>query len=405
MAAQLGGPGRRQVTGRHRRVGADGRTGPGVARCRGDGRRHRRHDRCHPVGRGGLPAPDHRVAGHPHRRGRARNRHGRRRCRRLDPHRTGRAGGHRDRGFVDPAAGRHEQPRRNLAGADGGPGRHHRSAGRALVGVLGRAADRPAGFQGAHPRRIPEGHQGLRLRILRGRQDRGRQHRPAAADGARADLGGARARPYPRIDPARRGRRRVRRLLEQRLPIPGGVRPDRRAPLRDHRHRQLDHRQPGLLLLRLPRPLGRAGHRLLELAGRDAPGRAGAAQRRVRRGPRRRGQRAAHAAGDARFRRDRRGAGARRPDQIVLLGRRRLHPLRGGRHVRAQAGRRRAPRRRPDPGRHRRQRGQPRRPVQRPDRPQPGRAGRGAAPRVQGRRDRPTHRRLHRGARHRHRAR
>ncbi len=148
---------------------------------------------------------------------------------------------------------------------------------------------------GPHPRRLPEGRQGLRLRVLRGRQDRGRQHRPAAADGAGADLGGARARPDSGVEPARRVRRRVRRLLQQRLPIPGGVRPDGRAPLRDHRNGQLDHRQPGVLLLRLPRSVGGAGHRLLELAGGDAPGGAGAAQRRVRRGGRRWRQRAAHA--------------------------------------------------------------------------------------------------------------
>ncbi len=56
---------------------------------------------------------------------------------------------------------------------------------------------------GAHPRRLPEGHQGLRLRVLRGGQDRGRQHRPAAADGARTDLGGTRTRPHPGVEPAR----------------------------------------------------------------------------------------------------------------------------------------------------------------------------------------------------------
>ena len=51
-----------------------------------------------------------------------------------------------------------------------------------------------------------------------------------------------------------------------------------RAPVRDHRHREFDHRQPGVLLLRLPRPVGRRRHGLLELAGRRAPGRAGAAR-------------------------------------------------------------------------------------------------------------------------------
>ncbi len=214
-------------------------------------------------------------------------------------------------------------------------------------------------------------------------------------------MGGARVRTHPRVEPARRVRRRVRRRLQQRLQLPGGVRPDRRAPLRDHRHRDVDHRQPGLLLLRLPRPVGGRRHRLLEFPGGRAPSGPGAAQRRVRRGRRRWRQRAGHPGRHARFRRDRPGAVARRPDQIVLLRRRRLHPLRGGRHAGAQAGRRRPPRRRPDPRRDRGQRGQPRRPVQRPDRAQPGRAGRRAAPGLQGRRHRPAHRRLHRGARHR----
>ena len=75
--------------------------------------------------------------------------------------------------------------------------------------------------------------------------------------------------------------------VQQRLQLPGGVRPDGRAPVRDHRHRELDHRQPGVLLLRLPRSVGGGRHRVLELAGRRAPGRAGAARRRGRRGRRR----------------------------------------------------------------------------------------------------------------------
>ena len=40
-------------------------------------------------------------------------------------------------------------------------------------------------------------------------------------------------------------------------------RPVGRAPVRDHRHRQLDHRQPGVLLLRLPRPVDDHRHRVL----------------------------------------------------------------------------------------------------------------------------------------------
>ena len=45
-------------------------------------------------------------------------------------------------GLSHPAARRHEQPRRNLAGADGRPRRHHRPARGPLVGVPRRA---PAG--------------------------------------------------------------------------------------------------------------------------------------------------------------------------------------------------------------------------------------------------------------------
>ena len=83
----------------------------------------------------------------------------------------------------------------------------------------------------------------------------------------------------PASSAARSERRRVRRQLHQRLQLPGDVRPVGRPPVRDHRHRELDHRQPGVVLLRLPRPVGRRRHRVLELAGRRAPGRAGAARR------------------------------------------------------------------------------------------------------------------------------
>ena len=69
--------------------------------------------------------------------------------------------------------------------------------------------------------------------------------------------------------------------LHQRLQLPGGVRPDDRASLRDHRHRQLDHRQPGVVLLRLPRAVDGHRHRLLEFAGGRAPGHQGAARRRM----------------------------------------------------------------------------------------------------------------------------
>ena len=68
-----------------------------------------------------------------------------------------------------------------------------------LDGVPRGAADRRAGRQGPHPRRLPLRHQGLRRRVLRAVEDGSRQHRPAAADGAGIDLGGAGARAHPGV--------------------------------------------------------------------------------------------------------------------------------------------------------------------------------------------------------------
>ena len=127
--------------------------------------------------------------------------------------------------------------------------RHQRSARGALGGIPLRAADRRTRRQGTHPWRLPLRHQGLRRRVLRAVEDGSRQHRPAAADGARIDLGGTRRRPYSGVEPARSEGRRVHRLVEQRLSVPGRLGPDGRPSVRDHRHHQLDHRQPGVLLL------------------------------------------------------------------------------------------------------------------------------------------------------------
>ena len=289
-----------------------------------------------------------------------------------------------------------------MAGAAGRPRRHHRSARRALVGIPLRAPRRRTGGQGPHPRRLPVRHQGLRRRVLRAVEDGSRQHRPAAADGARADVGSVGARQDSRLQPARGERRRLHRQLHQRLQLPRGRRPVDRPSVRHHRHRELDHRQPGVVLLRLPRTLDGHRHRLLVVAGRRARRGEGAARRGRRRGAGRRRQRPGHPAGDGRLRRGGRRAGARRPDQVVLGRRRRLRPLRGRRHAGAQAPGRRAPRRRRDPRRHRRWRGQPRRPLQRPAGAEPGCAGSRAAQGLQGRRHRSAHRRLRRGARHRH---
>ena len=87
--------------------------------------------------------------------------------------------------------------------------------------------------------------------------------------GARADSG---------VESARSERRRLRRQLHQRLQLPVGLGSDDRAPVRDHRHRELDHRQPGVVLLRLPRSVDGHRHRVLVVAGGRPRGRQGAAR-------------------------------------------------------------------------------------------------------------------------------
>ena len=203
VAAQLGRQRHRPVRRRDRRVHADGRAGPVVARRRGDGQRHRGPHRCDADGDRRVPASDHRVAGDRDRRGRARDRRRRRRRRRLDAHGPPSVDDIAIVGHGHPVPRRHEHPRRDVAGAARGPRRDHRSARGPLGGVPRRAADRRARRQGPHPRRLPDRHQGLRRRVLRAVEDGGRQHRSAAADGAGADLGGAGARPHPGVEPAR----------------------------------------------------------------------------------------------------------------------------------------------------------------------------------------------------------
>ena len=114
-------------------------------------------------------------------------------------------------------------------------------------------------------------------------------------------------------------------------------------------------------------PGGHGRHRLLVVAGRAAPGRAGAAPRRVRPGAGRRRHgdgrprtRSSSSAGSA--------AGRRRPVQVVRRRRRRHRLGRGRRHAAAGAAVRRPAQRPPGARRGPRQRGQPGRRVQRPDR-------------------------------------
>ena len=274
MAAQLGGQRHRAAGGCDQRIRPDGGVGAVLPRCGGDGHRYRGPHRRHPHGDRRLPASDDRGTGDGDRRGRAGTR-GLRFRRRLDA-RTRRPGD-RDCRPGDPIPRRHEHPRRDVGGAAGRPRRHHRSARGPVGGVHGRAPAGRADPQGPHPRRLPQRHQGLRRGILRAVEDGGRQHRSAAADGSRIDLGGFGKRPHPGVQPARRERRRLRRQLHQRLQLPGDDGPAHRAPVRHHRHREFDHRQPGVLLLRLPRPVGGRRHRLLVVPGGGASGRAGAA--------------------------------------------------------------------------------------------------------------------------------
>ena len=290
-----------------------------------------------------------------------------------------------------------------MAGAARGPRRDHRSARGPLGGVPRGAAARRARRQGAHPWRIPLRHQGFRRRVLRAVEDGGRQHRPAAADGAGADVGGAWS--------TRASRRRALRgesvgvyigsstndysflaMSDPSTAHPYAITGTASSIIANRVSYFYDFRGPSIAVDTACSSSLVAAHQGVQ-ALRSGRG---------RRGARRRRQRADHPARHDRLRRGRRRAGARRPDQVVLAGRRRLRALRGRRHAGAQARRRRPPRRRRDPRGHRGQRDQPRRPLQRHAGAQPRRAGRGAAQGVQGRRHRPARRRLHRGARHRH---
>ena len=140
------------------------------------------------------------------------------------------------------------------------------------------------------------------------------------------------------------------------------------------------------------------------LAGRAAPRDAGARQRRVRPGGRRRRQPAAEPR-PVRCLHEVRDAQRRRPMQDLRRGGRRLRPRRGHRCRPAQAARRRAPRRRPRVRGRARQRRQPRRTRHLADRTESEGPGRGHRGRLPPRRPRPGDDQLRRGARHRHLAR
>ena len=204
MATQLGCQRHRPVARCDRRGHAHGGTGSLVARRGRDGRRHRGPHRCHGVDRGGLRASDDRDRWPP---GSSRA------TRRSTP---------ADTDDIDwTRTGPIERVDIAVVGLSTrfpGDMNTAEETWQALLEGRDAITDLPEGrwsefmeeprlaeriSQGPHPRRLPERHQGLRLRVLRAVEDRSRQHRPAAADGAGAHLGGARARPHPGVEPAR----------------------------------------------------------------------------------------------------------------------------------------------------------------------------------------------------------
>ncbi len=131
-------------------------------------------------------------------------------------------------------------------------------------------------------------------------------------------------------------------------------------------------RGPAGLPLRPARADPLAGHGLLVHAGRGAPGRAGAARRRVRL---RAGRGRLPVAAPVPLCLLLRHLAARRPVQDVRRERRRVPGRRGRWHGDAGPAVRRGAGRAPDPGGHPRLGGQPGRPQQRPDRAEPERPG------------------------------
>ncbi len=190
----------------------------------------------------------------------------------------------------------------------------------------------------------------LRRRLLRRLPARGARGGAAAAAAAGGLVGGAGTRRYRPDDAARLRHRRVRRGDRLRLrcrrrrrgdAAAGGIRPDRR----DDQHRL----RPGGVHVRFRGPDRHRGHRLLVVAGGAAPGRAGAAGRRVRA---RAGRRRDRDADPAVVRRvlPAACAGGRRPVQGVRRRRGRFRPRRGCRGAAAGTAVGRAPPRPPRPG-------------------------------------------------------
>ena len=186
--------------------------------------------------------------------------------------------------------------------------------------------------------------------------------RPAAAAHAGDVLAGARGRGDGPRGLEGQPHRGLRGDQQQRVPQshPGGQRHGRARgqPLHRHRHLVQHRHRAGGLRAGSGGPGDGGGHRVLVVAGGDAPGGDGAPARRV--GPRARGRGAHHplraAAGAARQCRD---AVAGRTVRDLRCGCERLRARRRLRHRGAEAARRGAGRRRPDLGGDSRHRAQP----------------------------------------------
>ena len=258
---------------------------------------------------------------------------------------------HRRHGLPVPRRGRHTGL---LAAA-----RRRRERGAGRRARLRRRAHRPAlcehrGAERRLPvRRLPRRARPVRRHVLPHLTGGGAAPRSAAAADAGDVLAGARGRGDGPRAVAGQSHRGLRGDQQQRVPEPhpGGQRHGRagRQPLHRHRHLLQHRHRAGGLRAGAGGARDGGGHRLLVVAGGDAPGGDGAPARRI--GPRARGRRAHHpvraAAGAAG---ERRHAVAGRKVRDLRRGRERLRARRGLRHRGAQAARRGASRRRPDLG-------------------------------------------------------
>ncbi|AJX05755.1 Uncharacterised protein [Burkholderia mallei] len=312
------------------------------------------------------------------------------------------AGRHRDRRHRVPAARRARHAGSVLGRAEGGRLRGRRTARRSLDVARGYRSRRAPSRN--RSRRLSRRHPVVRRGPVPAVPERSRDDGPAAADSARARLGGDRARRALRGRRRRQPHRRVCR--RERIGLPPAARTGGHGRRRACRDRRVDgrDREPDLVYVRSSRPEHPGRYRMLELARRAASGGAGAARRRVRSGARRRRQRDLPSGQHDRVLQGRHAVAAG-PLQDARRCRRRLRAL--GRRGDADAPASRAGRRgrRSHPCGDSRQRLQPRRPDGRVDRAASRPAG-GPAARRMGRGARVGRRhRLSRDARHRHAAR